>query len=130
MLNDSVSVNASTLVDENTKTFWGRFPRKGTYDSRCYSERINNMYYGLDQEPTRYESLKTNEVIRFDSELISMLDDKTTNDQKEEIVNKFKLPTKKPNMTTDILRKIVEIEQKQKGTWKTKWNTTTKKQKN
>lgn len=117
MLNDSVSVNASTLVDENTKTFWGRFPRKGTYDSRCYSERINNMYYGLDKEPTRYESLKTNEVIRFDSELISMLDDKTKEEQKADVATKFNLPTKKPNMTTDILRKIVEIEQKQKGTW-------------
>ena len=38
-------------------------------------------------------------------------------EEKTNIATKFNLPTKKPNMTTDILRKIVEIEQKQKGTW-------------
>lgn len=118
MLNDSVSVNASTLVEENTKTFWGKFPRKNTYDSRCYSERIKNMLYGLDKNPIRFDSLKTNDIIRFDSDLISMLDDSTTTEQKEEVAKKFKIPTKKPNMTTNILREIVKIEQRQKGaTW-------------
>jgi len=113
MLNDSVSVTASTLVEENTKTFWGRFPRKGTYDSRCYSERIKNMLYDLDKNPIRYDSLKTNDIIRFDKDLISMLDNKTTTEQKENVANQFKIPTKKPNMTTNILREIAQIEMKQ-----------------
>lgn len=115
MLNDSVSVNASTLVEENTKTFWGRFPRKNTYDSRCYSERINNYYYGLDKNPQRFESLKTNDIIKFDKDIISMLDDKTTEQQKAQVAENFKLPTKKPNMTTDILAEIAAIELKQKA---------------
>lgn len=117
LVNDSVSVNASTLVEENTKTFWGKFPRKGTYDSRCYSERINNMSYDLDKNPIRFDSLKTNDIIRFDADLKSMLDNKTTQEQKNEVAKKFNIPCKKPNMTTNILREIAEIEMKQKPTW-------------
>ena len=42
-----------------------------------------------------------------------MLDNKTTTEQKENVAQQFKIPTKKPNMTTNILREIAAIEMKQ-----------------
>lgn len=118
MTNDSVSVTASTLVDENTKTYYGKFPRKDTYNSRCYSERIKNTYYGLDKNPIRFDSLKTNEIIRFETDKISPLDDTTTTEQKEKMAKKFKLPIIKPKITTNILQEIIEAEKKEAKKWK------------
>lgn len=81
MLNDNIQTMTNTYIEENTRLHFGLFPKKGTYDSRCYSERIKNAYIEK-QRFTRWNKLKTNEIIRME-EYISPLDDKTTNTQKK-----------------------------------------------
>ncbi len=82
VLSDQISTMSTTYLEENTKLHFGMFPPKKTYDTRCYSERINNILVNKD-ENKRYKKLKTNKVLRL-VKYISPLDDKTTKEQKTE----------------------------------------------
>lgn len=83
-LNDqSLSINQAQM-DDNTKKYFSLFPPKDTYDSRCYSERIQNAYIKLDKKQDRWKSLKTNKITRI-VEYNSPLDDETTEEQKQKV---------------------------------------------
>lgn len=104
MTNDQVSTTASTLVEDNTKTYYALFPPKNTYDSRCYSERIENILYKCKEESKiRFNKLKTNEILHFDQNKISPLDDTTTKQQKKAMENKIK-----PRGTQEIFDSLVK----------------------
>lgn len=106
MTNDQVSTTATTMVEENTRTYYSFFPPKDTYDSRCYSERINNILYKCNENnKTRYNKLKTNEILHFDMNKISALDDHTTKSQKLAMENKIK-----PKGTQQELNKLLALE--------------------
>ena len=83
MLNDNIQSMSTTYIEDNTKLHFGLFPKKNTYDTRCYSERINNAYI---EEKTykRWNKLKTNEIIRMEY-YESPLDDKTSNASKKRL---------------------------------------------
>lgn len=82
MLSDQINTITTTYIEENTKLHYGLFPKKGTYDTRCYSERINNA---LIDNPTteKWGKLKTNKVLKL-VKYTSPLDDTTTDMQKKE----------------------------------------------
>lgn len=90
--NELVSTMASTQFADNTKLMWKLALPNGTYDSRCYRNRINNIYKPLKRGETieRFDSLQTNEIVHFDKEKISPLDDQTTTNQKESMWNDYK----------------------------------------
>lgn len=120
MTNELVSTMASTQIDEATRTYWGLMPPKGTYDSRCYSNRIKNILIPLQKGKAieRWDNLKTNDIMRFDTEKLTVLDDTTTKQQKESVLNKYRQQLEankieqlaKPPMTLDILSEIVAEE--------------------
>jgi hypothetical protein len=118
--NELVSTMSSTLIEENTRTYWGLMPAKKTYDTRCFSERIKNIYLPIKQGQAqdRWDDLKTNTLMRFDKNAQSTLDDTTTKSQQEAIYNSYRkyLNDKKaenetkPPMTVDLLSEIVAEE--------------------
>ena len=120
MTNELVSTMSSTLIEDNTRTYWGLMPPKDTYDSRCFSNRINNIYIKLKKgkKQDRWDNLKTNTLMRFDKEAKSTLDDGTTEQQQESIYNQYrkylnankKEQDTKPKMTLDLLAEIVADE--------------------
>lgn len=81
MLSDQVGTISTSFIEENTKLHFGLFPPKGTYDTRCYSERINNILYKYIPKP-KHKNLKTNKILRL-VKYRSPLDDTTTSDEKE-----------------------------------------------
>lgn len=82
MLSDNVSTMSTTLIEENTKLHFGLFPKKGTYDTRCYSIRYNNIYEKAN--PRKYfDNVKTMFVLRM-IDYISPLDITTSYQQKQE----------------------------------------------
>lgn len=89
LLNDEITTTSSTFVDENTRKYYGLFPPKDTYDSRCYSERLKNIYDKLVKKQQRWNNLKTNEIMRI-TEYISPLDDNTTEQQKQAQAIKYR----------------------------------------
>lgn len=82
MLGDQVNTVSTTFIEDNTKLHFGLFPPRNTYDTRCYSNRAKNVYKKLVKEP-RFKFLKTNTVLRL-QKYTSPLDDKTTDQQKQE----------------------------------------------
>lgn len=87
ILNDNIQNMSTTYIEDNTKKHYGLFPKKGTYDTRCFSERINNAL----NNPKRWErwkTLKTNEIIRMEK-YISPLDDETTEEYKRKVEDKI-----------------------------------------
>ena len=85
MLSDQVSTMSTTMIDENTRLHFGLFPKKGTYDTRCYSERYKNTLLKCNHK--YFAKVKTNKVLRL-QDYISPLDDKTTLEQKQEQLEK------------------------------------------
>lgn len=85
ILSDQIQTMSTTYIEENTKLHFGLFPPRGTYDTRCYSERYKNILIPYTKKP-KYKKLKTNKVLRL-VKYISPLDDKTTRQQKESQYN-------------------------------------------
>lgn len=85
MLSDQVGTITTAQIEENTKLHFGLFPPKGTYDTRCYSERYKNIL--LPHKISRWKKIKTNKVLRL-TPYISPLDDTTTEEQKKEMDRK------------------------------------------
>lgn len=86
MLNDNIQSMSTTYIEDNTKVHYGLFPKKNTYDTRCFSERYKNAY--LDPVNwNRWKNIKTNEIIRIEP-YTSPIDDKTTETQKKTFYNK------------------------------------------
>lgn len=83
MLNDDITTIANPQNDENTKTRFGLFPGKSTYDSRCYSERYKNVYIKAEKAQPKFKKLKTNKVIRL-VDYKSPLDDIRSQEEKKE----------------------------------------------
>ena len=80
MLTEEVQTISTTFVEENTRLNFGLFPKKGTYDTRCYSERMKNILLPCKIE--RFNKIKTNKILRL-QDYISPLDDKTTIEEKQ-----------------------------------------------
>lgn len=116
MTNELISTTTTSQFDENTKTMWQLALPKHTYDSRCYSERIKNILKPLKRGTPieRHDNLKTNEIVEFDNSKVSPLDDKTTQQQKETMWNRYRyyLGTNpsKPKGTQEILDNIIQQE--------------------
>lgn len=86
MLNDNIQSMSTTYIEDNTKKHYGLFPPRKTYDTRCFSERINNVL----EKPKKWNhwnKIKTNEIIRMEK-YTSPLDDTTTKDYKERLKDK------------------------------------------
>ena len=84
VLSDQVQTMSTTYLEENTKIYWGLFPARKTYDSRCYSQRTKNMYMTEEKmKPTRMRTLKTNKVLRL-VKYKSPLDDTATEELKRQ----------------------------------------------
>lgn len=93
MLSDQVSNMTTSQIEDNTKKHWGLFPPRWTYDTRCFSERVNNSLEKLKNKE-RYKKLKTNKIVRL-QEYISPLDDETTKQQKiDQLERAYKLQRK------------------------------------
>lgn len=88
MLSDQVGTMSTTMLEENTKLHFGMFPRKGTYATRCYKPRINNV---LDKEAdtSEFNDVYTTKILRL-MKYTSPLDDTTTKEQKETMLEKGK----------------------------------------
>lgn len=119
MTNELISTMSSTLFEDNTRSYWGLLPAKGTYDTRCYSERIKNILISLDKSPKeRFENLKTNDLIEFDPTKKSPLNDYTSPTTKVAMWEKYSKQIKsynalKPTATQETLNKIVAEELKE-----------------
>ena len=83
MLSDNVATMTSTDMDENTKLHFGLFPKKGTYDTRCYSIRYENIYEKASPR-VFFDNVKTYFVLRV-MDYTSPLDLKTTYAQKKQM---------------------------------------------
>lgn len=87
ILNDNIQNMSTTYIEDNTKKNWGFFPKKGTYDTRCFSERYKNTLL-QPNEYSKWDKIKTNEIIRMEK-YQSPLDDSTTEEQKKKGYNKI-----------------------------------------
>lgn len=81
MLSDNVATMTTTMIEDNTKLHFGFFPRKGTYDTRCYSIRMQNIYKTANPR-TYFDALKTMYILRM-IDYISPLDITTRNEERE-----------------------------------------------
>ena len=82
MLSDQVSTISTTQLEENTKRHFGLFPKKGTYATRCYKPRYENILY-KKEEQKQFDNIYTTKVLRL-MRYVSPLDDTTTKEQKQE----------------------------------------------
>lgn len=87
MMSDQVSTMTTTFIEDNTRKCYGLFPPKNTYNTRCYSERYKNCI--IDYQNKRHKNVKTNKVLRL-IPYISPLDDNTTEQEKENQIQKMK----------------------------------------
>ena len=94
MLSDSVQTMSTTYIEDNTKKNWGLFPPRGTYDTRCYSERYKNI---LDNEKPhkKFNKIKTNKILRM-KYYVSPLDDETSKEEKLKVKRKAEKLGRKP----------------------------------
>lgn len=103
MINDQVTTMTNTDIEQNSKLHFGLFPKKGTYDSRCYSIRYKNAL--LETKPHyKWETLKTYQVLRL-KEYISPLDIETTQEQKEQMHQECLKLMRKENIDNGKKRK-------------------------
>ncbi len=82
IVNENVTNNTTTQIEENTKIHFGLFPKK-LYDTRCFSPRYDNIkkHTKTEQiEESKWDNLKTMEVLRL-RKYISPLDTSTTDAQ-------------------------------------------------
>lgn len=86
MLSDQVGTMSTTMLEENTKLHFGLFPKKGTYATRCYKNRMKNVYE-KQESMTTYNDIYTNKVLRL-MKYKSPLDDITTEAEKKEMQEK------------------------------------------
>ena len=86
MLSDNVGTMATTQIEDNTKIHFGLFPPKGTYDTRCYSPRYNNVLQNNVKDEELHHHLKTTRILRA-KEYISPLDTDTTDSQKKKMLD-------------------------------------------
>jgi len=76
MLSDNISTMTTTFIEENTRTHFGLFPPRKTYDTRCYSIRYENILQKANPREF-FDNVKTYSVLRI-TDYISPLDSKTT----------------------------------------------------
>lgn len=81
VLSDQVQNISTTYIEDNTKLHFALFPPKGTYNTRCYSERYKNIYqkYKIGE---RHKNIKTNKVLRL-MKYNSPLDDTRSIEEKK-----------------------------------------------
>lgn len=89
VLDDNISTMSTTFIEDNTRKHYGFFPPKGTYDTRCFSDRTKNALQQIPEHYTRWNQLKTNEIMRLE-EWQSPLDDTTSKETKEKGLNALK----------------------------------------
>lgn len=88
MLSDQVGTMSTTMLEENTKLHFGLFPPRKTYATRCYKNRMKNVYI-KEEETEEFEDIYTNEVLRIQA-YKSPLDDERTELEKAQMVQKGK----------------------------------------
>lgn len=88
MLNDSVGTTMQSQVSENTKTYYGLFSAKGTFESRYLKERVKNILYPLTKETkqARFDKLTCNGYMRM-NDYVSPLDDGLTKEEQKKMLN-------------------------------------------
>lgn len=86
MLSDQIGTMSTTQLEDNTKLHFGLFPPKNTYATRCYKNRMKNVYK-KDQQMEQFEDIYTNKVLRI-MKYKSPLDDTTKDDEKKEMYEK------------------------------------------
>ena len=91
-LNDDLTTTTnSTFLEENTKLHFGLFPRRGTYDTRCYSPRYKKVF--LKHTSNKFTKIKTTKIIRLMT-YRSPLDDHVKLEEQELMLNEVKNLTK------------------------------------
>lgn len=85
MLSDNVGTMATTQIEENTKLHFGLFPPKGTYDTRCYSPRYDNILQKNLKDEELHNALKTTRILRAKN-YVSPLDSDTTEKEKQKML--------------------------------------------
>ena len=85
MLSDQVGTMSTTMLEENTKLHFGLFPPRKTYATRCYKNRIKNVY--TNEEKEEFDNIFTNKILRL-QKYKSPLDDTTTEQEKKEMYQK------------------------------------------
>ena len=85
MLSENITTMSTTQIEDNTKIKYGLFPPKGTYDTRCYSVRYDQILDRNIMEEEEHTKLKTTRILRA-KEYISPLDLETTEKQKQKML--------------------------------------------
>lgn len=86
MLSENITTMSTTLIEENTKIKYGFFPPKGTYDTRCYSVRYDQIFKRDVMAEEEHKKLKTTRILRAKA-YISPLDLETTDKQKQKMLD-------------------------------------------
>ena len=87
-LGDQMGTISTTFIEDNTKLHFGLWKWRKSYDTRCYSNRYNNILKKQEELQAQWEKefhnkLKINQVLRL-VKYTSPLDDKTTLEQKQD----------------------------------------------
>lgn len=96
MLSDQIGTISTTFIEDNTKLHFGLFPSRGTYDTRCYKPRYENIYIKENAETiekinksktNKWTTLQTNKVLRL-MPYKSPIDEIRTEQEKKEMWEK------------------------------------------
>ena len=93
MLSDMVGTITTTFIEENTRIYWGFFPAKNTYSTRCFKPRYDNCYVKEEDKENidkinmakvyKWTSIQTTDILRL-MEYKSPLDKIRTEQEKQQ----------------------------------------------